>query len=269
MGPFSSSVRSDPVPFGVRIQLSQSGRMWINREPCWQRANTVWRCREGDVMKGLTGSNSTIFLTPGFYISASPWRYPPPLPHPSPAARNCEYTDRAMLQCTGPQRRGSGCHPLEDNGCPTGGQMRCKITFTASICVPFGCSRSQFIYCCLMISCWALLWLNPGTILKCIQAFLSIPVIAPFPFREASAFASVRRLFFAWIGLWMMKKHLEVCFFLIWARWLLVRRVETTVIIYRFDFPNVKTTRQQGAGIIHPIWSMQSRRLWPFPDLKP
>lgn len=24
MGPFSSSVRSDPVPFGVRIQLSQS-----------------------------------------------------------------------------------------------------------------------------------------------------------------------------------------------------------------------------------------------------
>lgn len=31
-----------------------------------------------------------------------------PLPHPSPVARNCEYTDRAMLQCTGPQRRGLG-----------------------------------------------------------------------------------------------------------------------------------------------------------------
>lgn len=37
---------------------------------------------------------------------------------------------------------GSGCHPLEDNKCPTGACMRTdeskrKITFPASICVPF------------------------------------------------------------------------------------------------------------------------------------
>lgn len=78
-------------------------------------------------MNGLTGSNSTVFLTPGFYIGVSPWRCPPYLIHHPQLVIVSTQID-PCFSARGHRDGGSGCHPLEDNkrptGACTGGQMR-------------------------------------------------------------------------------------------------------------------------------------------------
>lgn len=66
----------------------------------------------GDRVKPSPSPTASLLLS--FISAAHPGDFSLHL-HPSLAAYNCEYTDRAMLHCTGQRGEGSVCRPLEEN----------------------------------------------------------------------------------------------------------------------------------------------------------
>lgn len=154
-------------------------------------------------------------VTPGCYAP----RDTPSLPHPSPAARNCEHTDRAMLRCMGPQGRVLGVSSTGRQQMSRRSMQRRtdekKWEITAST---FCCNRSQLIQCEIKNSSER----SPDSP-KCTMSF---HLIATLQSPSSHRFLSVNLLHlptsegnsFALIGLEMTREHLEIQRFA-FSRW--------------------------------------------------